>query len=94
MKDWPELAGRTTTWHTREDRMTSMMRMARNAVFGLAVAGSLGFGTTQAVAAPRDQFDCTGPGEIYLGTCPGKDCSGYCDGVPGRCSMGCCTCQL
>lgn len=74
--------------------MRGRMRMVRNVVFGALVAGSLGFGVSQATAAASDPYDCVGPGEIWLGTCPGKDCSGYCDGALGHCSMGCCTCQL
>ncbi len=74
--------------------MQGRTRKVRNVLFGAAVAGAMLFGGSQAVAAPRASTDCTGPGQIWFGTCPGKDCSGYCDGVPGVCLDGCCNCRL
>lgn len=35
--------------------MRTTMRRGRGALFGLAVAGMLGFGASQAVAAPREE---------------------------------------
>lgn len=72
---------------------TSMQRM-RQVLFGLAVAGSLGFGATQALASqPALREPCDGEGQIYVGTCPGKNCGSLCPSGVGACSFGCCNCR-
>jgi hypothetical protein len=77
----------------KEEPMVKLLRV-RQVVFGLAVAGALGFGTTQAVASPRARSLCDGEGQVYLGTCPGRNCGGYCPSGVGACSQGCCECRF
>ncbi len=78
--------------------MKHAISTVRNIVFGAVIAGSLGFGATQATAAPSSGSACDGPGNVYLGTCPGtgprSDCGLYCDSGVGVCSNGCCTCLI
>lgn len=63
----------------------------RHLVFGLAVAGSLGFGGSQALASPvAPRTACDG---IYVGTCPSSNCNSLCGGF-GVCRSGCCTCKV
>lgn len=76
--------------------MQSVLRNVRVVVFGAAVLGSLGFGASQAVASPVAKAACNGPGQVFLGTCPGPggDCSAYCSEGSGVCRNGCCTCPI
>jgi len=75
--------------------MSTNTRRIRNLLFALGVVGSLGFGGSQALAAPVEVSACDGPGQIDLGTCPtGKDCGAYCAGGVGACLNGCCTCRI
>ena len=70
-----------------------MTRTFGKAVFGLVLAGALGFGATQAVAVPAQPANaakaCPGPTchsycKQFL--CPnGPPCSGYCDLETGEC---------
>ncbi len=75
--------------------MSTNTRRLRTLLFALGVVGSLGFGGSQALAAPPAKELACSPGQIDLGTCPtGKDCGAYCSSGLGVCSMGCCTCQF
>ncbi len=74
--------------------MRKSMRWMRQAVFSLAVAGSLGFGATQALASqPTARAVCDEEGQIYVGTCPSSNCNTLCGGF-GVCRSGCCTCKF
>jgi hypothetical protein len=76
-----------------------MRTRLRTVLFGLATAGSLGFGGSQALAAPSAQAACGDvPWEFPL-SCPtprdcGAECAarGYYDG--GFCAGNCCTCAI
>lgn len=82
------------------------MPSSRNAVkylFGIAIAGALGFGATGAGASVA-RMDCSrfedDPG--YIGTCTSaQQCSNAClalypenEGLSNNCSAGCCICFL
>lgn len=75
--------------------MSATIRWFRLGVFGAAVAASLGFGASQALAAPGAE-SCTGEGQFWLGTCPSTNCNSYCSAYNnlGTCRFGCCTCAL
>lgn len=78
-------------------------RKAVKWLFGMAVAGALGFGATGAGASVT-RTNCT-PWEDddgYIGTCTSpQDCSDRCarlypdnEGLSNNCSGGCCVCFL
>ena len=68
--------------------------MIRRLVFGLAVAGSMGFGATQALASPAaPRSYCDEEGQIYVGTCPAVNCGSLCPSGVGACKGGCCECR-
>jgi hypothetical protein len=75
--------------------MSALAKSIRLGLFGAAVATSLAFGASQAVAAPA-RLTCTGEGQIWLGTCPSSNCNSYCGAYNnlGICRNGCCTCAL
>jgi hypothetical protein len=74
--------------------MLRSLRGMRQVVFGLAVAGSLGFGASQAVASqPAMRGACDGEGQIYVGTCPSLNCGSLCPSGVGACFQGCCECR-
>ena len=72
-------------------------------LFGVAVAGALGFGATGAGASVA-RTDCSRftPDMGYSGTCTSaQECSDRCrglypenDGISNNCSGGCCICML
>lgn len=67
----------------------------RHLVFGLAVAGALGFGGSQALASPvAPRSVCDEEGQIYVGTCPSSSCGSLCASGFGVCRSGCCTCKI
>jgi hypothetical protein len=73
------------------------------ALFGLAVAGALGFGATGATASVGAAADCSrfATDEGYIGTCTsGAACSSAClaafpanGGISNNCASGCCVCM-
>lgn len=66
----------------------------RHFAFGLAVAGAMGFGGSQALASPvAPRTACDEEGQIYVGTCPSSNCNSLCGGF-GVCRSGCCTCKF
>lgn len=76
-----------------------MSRKLLMALFGLVTAGSLGFGASQALAAPSAQVTCGDVPWEFPMYCPVEpDCStrcagrGYFDG--GTCFGNCCTCAI
>ena len=72
-------------------------------LFGMAVAGALGFGATGAAASVTARTNCSRfePDEGYIGTCTsGQECSDRCriywpenDGISNDCAAGCCICM-
>lgn len=73
--------------------MNRTMRMGRNIVFGAVVTGSLGFGASQATAAPRSALACNGLGEVPVSSCPADGrCNDICE--YGVCFQNCCTCPI
>jgi hypothetical protein len=75
--------------------MLRSLRRARQVVFGVAVAGSLAFGGSQALASqPAADAACDEEGQIYVGTCPSSNCNNLCAGGFGVCRSGCCTCKI
>lgn len=72
-------------------------------LFGVAVAGALGFGATGAAASVTARTDCSRfePDEGYIGTCTSaQQCSDRCriywpenDGISNDCAAGCCICM-
>lgn len=75
--------------------MRARIQKVRSALFGVAVAGAMLFGGSQAVAAPA-QARCDYP-NVWLGEarCPtGTLCGQYCASGEGECGMGCCYCLL
>lgn len=74
--------------------MTRSLHHLRNAVLGLALAGALGFGATQAVAAPGQAAalrSCPDKGYDY----PYASCGWGCPGGRGYCAAGgICRCGL
>lgn len=78
-------------------------RKAVKWLFGMAVAGALGFGATGAGASVA-RMDCSRftPDVGYIGTCTSaQQCSDACralypenDGISNNCAAGCCICML
>lgn len=71
-------------------------------LFGVAVAGSLGFGATGATASVNTDCSRFASDPGYVGTCSSaQQCSDRClsyfpdnDGLSNNCSGGCCICFL
>jgi|GEM_PF-3878799 len=73
-------------------------------LFGVAVAGALGFGANGAAASVNAGMDCSRftPDMGYIGTCTsGQQCSDSCralypqnNGISNDCAAGCCICML
>lgn len=75
--------------------MPRFVRRTTSFAYAAAVAAALGFGATQALAAPRSA--CLDNGSTVLGACSSNtQCTDRCrlsdPEATGRCNSGCCFC--
>jgi hypothetical protein len=82
--------------HVEENAMRTVLRRTRPWLLGLAVAGSLGFGTSAALAAPvHPCTDTTSVGTCHSTSDCRKICNRLSNGLIPVCDFqtSCCTCQ-